>query len=170
MLTNTSMKLAPFPTPNHLIEKWQRGEIEREEMQSLMKQHQLALLEEAEEYHRNPIAGYLEGLLNKRAANLLIKAHGEASIREILLAMSHLQVFPPSAYLWNADHWDVSLHAFFRTRSAPVFRIREIMVKSTRAVLLIEHGSPKKSETTLERITLERNWRGDMEVVMRETL
>ena len=170
MLTIISVKLAPFPTPNHLIEKWQRGEIEREEMQRLMKQHQQALLEEAEEYHRNPIAGYLEGLLNKRAANLLIKAHGEASIREILLAMSHLQVFPPSAYLWNADHWDVSLHAFFRTRSAPVFRIREIMVKSTRAVLLIEHGSPKKSETTLERITLERNWRGDMEVVMRETL
>jgi hypothetical protein len=170
MLTNTSMKLAPFPTPNHLIEKWQRGEIEREEMQSLMKQHQLALLEEAEEYHRNPIAGYLEGLLNKRAANLLIKAHGEASIREILLAMSHLQVFPPSAYLWNADHWDVSLHAFFRTRSAPVFRIREIMVKSTRAVLLIEHGSPKKNETSRERITLNRDWRGDMEVVKRETL
>jgi hypothetical protein len=170
MLTIISVKLAPFPTPNHLIEKWQRGEIEREEMQRLMKQHQQALLEEAEEYHRNPIAGYLEGLLNKRAASILIKGHGEAAIREIFLAMSHLQDFPPSAYLWNADHWDVSLHAFLRTRSTPIFRIREIMVKSTRAVLLIEHGSPKKSETTRERITLKRDWRGDMEVVKRETL
>ncbi|YCM43497.1 hypothetical protein V2O64_19495 [Verrucomicrobiaceae bacterium 227] len=164
------MKLAPFPTPHHLIEKWQQGEIEREEMQRLMKQHQQALLEEADEYHRNPIAGYLEGLLNKRAAHLLIKAHGEAAMREIFLAMSQLQDFPPSAYLWNADHWDLSLHAFLRTRSAPVFRVREIMVKTTRAVLLIEHGSPKKSETIRERLTLKRDWRGDMEVVKRETL
>jgi len=170
MLTITPMKLAPFPTPNHLIEKWQRGDIEREEMQRLMKQHQQALLDEAEAYHRNPIAGYLEGLLNKRAAHLLIKAHGEAAIRELFLAISHLQNFPPSAYLWNADHWDISLHAFLRTRSTPVLRIREIMVKTTRAVLLIEHGSPKKSDTTRERITLKRDWQGDMEVTKRELL
>lgn len=163
------MKLTPFPTPNHLIEKWQRGEIEREEMQELMKEHQLALLNEAEEYHRNPIAGYLEGLLNKRAARRLINDHGEAAIREIFLAISRLQDFPPSAYLWNADHWDVALHAFLRTRSAPVFRIRDIVVKSSRALLLIEHGSPKKSQTVRERLTLKRDWKGEMGVINRES-
>ncbi|MGC6565180.1 MAG: hypothetical protein ACON38_06150 [Akkermansiaceae bacterium] len=167
MLRLALMKLAPFPTPDLLIEQWQQGKIKREEMQRLMKQHQMALLEEAEEYHWNPIAGYLEGLLNKRAARLLIKSHGEAAIREIFLAMSRLQDFPPSAYLWNADHWDVSLHAFLRTRTEPVFRVREILVKTTRATLLIEHGSPKKSETTRERISLERNWKGEMEVTKR---
>ena len=161
------MKLAPFPTPNLLIEKWQRGEIEREEMQQLMKQHQLALLEEAEHYHWNPIAGYLEGLLNKRAARTLIANHGEAAIREIFLALSRMQDFPPSAYLWNADHWDIPLHAFLRNRSTPVFRVREILVKTTRAVLLIEHGSSKKAETTRERLFLNRNWRGELEPTQR---
>lgn len=161
------MKLAPFPPPNLLIEKWQRGEIEREEMQQLMKQHQLALLEEAEQYHWNPIAGYLEGLLNKRAARTLITNHGEAAIREIFLALSRMQDFPPSAYLWNADHWDIPLHAFLRNRSTPVFRVREILVKTIRAVLLIEHGSSKKAETTRERLFLNRNWRGELELTQR---
>lgn len=164
------MKLAPFPTPHHLVRQWQEGHIEREEMQRLMGEHQKVLLEEAEEYHRNPIAGYLEGMLNKRAARILIKEHGEAAIRELFLAMAHLPDFPPSAYLWNADHWDVTLHAFFRTRSEPVLRIRESLVKTTRAVILIEHGSPKKSETARERLTFRRNWKGEMEVVKRETL
>ena len=164
------MKLAPFPTPRLLIQQWQEGQIEREEMHRLMSEHHKVLLAEADDYHRNPIAGYLEGLLNKRAARILINEHGEAAIRELFLAMSHLENFPPSAYLWNADHWDVSLHAFLRTRTEPVLRVRESMVKTSRAVILIEHGSPKKSETTRERITFKRNWRGDMDVVKREEL
>ncbi len=168
MLAILPMKLAPFPTPRTLIRQWQDGEIEREEMQRLMAQHQLALLDEAEQYHQNPIAGYIEGLLNKRAARRLMMQHSEAAIRELFMALSWLDDFPPSAFLWNADHWDLALHAFFRTKSEPVFRVREMMIKSSRAVILIEHGAAKKSKTQRERITFKRHWKGEMEVVKRE--
>jgi hypothetical protein len=162
------MKLAPFPTPRNLMLQWQEGEIERDEMQRLMGEHQKALLDEADHFHFNPIAGYIESLLNKRAARRLLRQHSEASIRELFLALSWLHDFPSSAFLWNADHWDVSLHAFFRTRSEPVFRVRELMIKSSRAVMLVEYGSPKKSEIRRERLTLKRHWKGEMEVVKRE--
>ena len=168
VLVDRVMKQAPFPTPRILVRQWQEGLIEREEMQRLMAEHQEAILREAEEYHRNPIAGYLEGLANKKMARHLIREHGEAAVRELLLAMSWLPDFQPSAYLWNADHWDVALPVFFRCKSGPVFRIKESLVRSSRAVLLIEHGSPKKSKTKRERVTFKRHWKGEMEVVGRE--
>lgn len=162
------MKPGPFPTPRDLMTRWQEGQIEREEMQRLMKQHQAALLQEAEDYHANPIAGYLEGLANKRLAKRLIKEHGEAAVRELLLAMSWLPDFEPAAYLWNADHWDMGLHVFFRSKSEPVFRVRESMIRSSRAIWLIEYGPSKKGRTKRERITFKRHWKGEMEVVKRE--
>ena len=165
-----SMKLPPFPTPRHLILQWQEGEIERGEMQRMMGEHQKALLDEADHFHFNPIAGYIEGLLNKRAARRLMREHSEAAIRELFLSLSWLHDFEPSAFLWNADHWDVSLHAFFRTRTDPVFRVRELMVKSSRAIMLVEHGSLKKSEIRRERLTFKRHWKGEMEVVKREDI
>ena len=134
----------------------------------MMAHHQRALLEEAEESRRNPVAAYLEGVLNKRVAKRLIKEHGEAAIRELLAAMAELEDFPPSAYLWNADHWDVALHCFIRSKSAPVFRIKETMIKTGRAVILIEYGGGKKKDTLRERVSFERNWRGEMAVIKRE--
>jgi len=162
------MKLAPFPTPNVLIRQWQDGEIEREELHELMAHHQRALLEEAEESRRNPIASYVEGVMNKRAAKRLIRDHGEAAIRELLVAMAEMDDFSPAAYLWNADHWDVALHCFVRHKSAPVIRIKETMIKSQRAVILIEHGGGKKKDTLRERVSFQRDWKGAMKVVKRE--
>ena len=107
-------------------------------------------------------------MLNKRVAKRLVQEHGEAAIRELLSAMAELEDFPPSAYLWNADHWDVALHCFIRSKSAPVFRIRETMIKTGRAVMLIEYGGGKKKDTLRERVSFERNWRGEMAVVKRE--
>lgn len=170
VLVGLPMRLAPFPTPRSLMTQWQQGLIEREEMQRLMGEHQKAILKEADNYHFNPIAGYLEGLSNKRMARRLIQEHGEAAIRELLLAMSWLPDFQPSAYLWNADHWDVALHVFFRCKSRPLFRIRESMVRSSRAVLLVEYGSPKKSQMKRERVTFKRHWKGEMEVAKREKI
>jgi len=129
------MKLAPFPSPRILVRRWENGEIEREEMQRLMAEHQYALLEEAEEVRKvrkNPVASYVEGLMSKRAAKKLIRAHGEAGIRELLLALSEVENFLPSAYLWNAMHWDVPLYCFIRTKRAPIFRVKEMWVKSDR--------------------------------------
>ena len=170
MLIAFDVKLAPFPNPKTLMQQWQDGEIEREEMHRLMGEHHKMLLEEAEEYHANPIAGYLEGLANKRMARRLIREHGEAAVRELLLAMAWLPDFEPSAYLWNADHWDVALHVFFRCKSAPVFRVRESMIKSSRAALVIEYGPPKRPKTRRERVSFRRHWRGEMEVVKRERI
>ncbi|MBT4799045.1 MAG: hypothetical protein HON81_12085, partial [Verrucomicrobia bacterium] len=84
------MKLAPFPTPPNLIRQWQDGEIEREEMQRLMGEHQKELLKEADYFHTNPILGYIEGLRNKRAARRLLDEHGEAQVRELFQALSWL--------------------------------------------------------------------------------
>ena len=123
---------------------------------------------EADYFHTNPILGYIEGLRNKRAARRLVKEHGEAQIRELFQALSWLHDFEPAAFLWNADHWDVSLYAFLRTSTEPVFRVREMVVKSSRAVMLVEHGSAKKSKTRRERLTFRRHWKGEMEVVKRE--
>ena len=108
--------------------------------------------------------------MNRRTAKRLVNDHGEAAVRELFLAMSWIPDFMPSAYLWNADHWDMELHAFIRTKSEPVFRVRESLVKSTRAVLLVEHGSAKKKEMVRERMTFKRNWKGEMELVAREKL
>ena len=164
------MKLSPYPNPRDLMSRWQSGKIERDEMQLMMAAHHQVLLEEADEYHQNPIAGYLEGLMNRRTAKRLVNDHGEAAVRELFLAMSWIPDFMPSAYLWNADHWDMELHVFIRTKSEPVFRVRESLVKSTRAVLLVEHGSAKKKEMERERMTFKRNWKGEMEMVAREKL
>jgi hypothetical protein len=45
-----------------------------------------------------------------------------------------------------------------------------MVVKSSRAVMLVEHGSAKKSETRRERLTFKRHWKGEMEVVKREDM
>ncbi|MDB4271732.1 hypothetical protein N9873_04100 [Akkermansiaceae bacterium] len=163
-----SMKLAPFPSPRALVRQWEKGEIKREELHALIAQHQAAILAEAEEERANPIAAYLDRLSNKRMAKKLINQHGEASLRELCLGLSELPEFLPAAFLWNADHWDLPFHCFIRHQKEPVFRIREVFLRQGRAMMLIEHGSAKKRETTRERITFERHWRGEMKVVSRE--
>lgn len=156
------MKLAPFPSPRVLVRRWEAGEIKREELQALMAEHQRAILEEAEEVFQNPIAAFIEGVVNKRIAKRLMRQHGEAGVRELLVALSELEDFPPSAFLWNAMHWDVPLHCFIRSKSAPVFRVKEMWVKSDRGEMFIEYGELKKLRK--ERVIFERHWRGEMRV------
>jgi hypothetical protein len=43
-----------------------------------------------------------------------------------------------------------------------------MVVKSSQAVMLVEHGSAKKSKNRRERLTFKRHWKGEMEVVKRE--
>jgi len=103
--------------------------------------------------------------LNKRAAKRLIRLHGEAGVRELLVALSEVEGFPPSAFLWNAMHWDVPLHCFLRTKRAPVFRVKEMWVKSDRGEMLVEHGDVKTLQK--ERFVFERHWKGEMLVSQR---
>lgn len=164
------MKLAPFPNPRDLIRQWENGEIKRETLHTLMAEHQAAIIKEAEEERLNPIASYLDRVMNKRMAKKLINLHGEANLRELLLALSEMPDFLPAGFLWNINHWDLPLHCFIRNKRAPVFRIKEVFVKSSRAMMLIEHGSAKKKETQREKIHFERHWRGEMKVVSREEM
>ncbi|MEN8695631.1 MAG: hypothetical protein ACN4GG_09135 [Akkermansiaceae bacterium] len=164
------MKLAPFPTPRELVRQWEAGEIKREKLHELMAQHQAAIIAEAEEERLNPFAGYLDRMLNQRMAKKLIKAHGEANIRELCLALSELPDFLPAAFLWNVNHWDLPLHCFIRHKREPVFLIHEAFVRSGRGMLLIEHGSVQKAQRTRERIHFERHWRGEMKVTKREDI
>ncbi len=166
----SAMKLAPFPSPRVLVLQWEAGEIKREELQRLMALHQAAILEEAEEERANPVASYVDRMMNKRMAKKLINAHGEANMRELCLALSEVPEFLPAAFLWNADHWDLPLHCFIRNKREPIFRIREVFVRSDRAMMLVEHGSSKKKETERERFHFERHWRGEMKVVKREVV
>lgn len=162
------MKLAPFPNPRDLIRQWENGEIERETLHLLMAQHRAAIIEEAEEERLNPIASYVDRVMNKRMAKKLINLHGEANLRELIFALSEMPDFLPAAFLWNINHWDLPLHCFIRNKREPVFRIKEVFVRSSRAMMLIEHGSAKKGETQREKIHFERHWRGEMKVTKRE--
>lgn len=164
------MKLAPFPNPRDLIRQWENGEIERETLHLLMAEHQAAIIQEAEEERLNPIAAYLDRMMNKRMAKKLINLHGEANLRELISALSEMPNFLPAAFLWNINHWDLPLHCFIRNKREPVFRIKEVFVKSSRAMMLIEHGSVKKGKTQREKIHFERHWRGEMKVSRRGAL
>jgi len=162
------VKSHPFVSivnPKLLVKKWEAGEIDREEFQRLMAQHQQALLEEAEVVLKNPIASYVDGIMNKRAAKKLMRQHSEAALRELFVALSDLEDFPLSSYLWNAMHWDVPLYCFMRLKRVPIFRVKDLWVKSDRAEMLVEHTDAKKP--TKERFIFERQWRGQMKVIKR---
>lgn len=162
------MKLAPFPNPRELVRQWEAGEIERETLQHLMAQHQAAIIAEAEEERLNPFASYLDRMMNKRMAKKLINLHGEAKVRELCFALSELPDFLPAAFLWNVNHWDLPLHCFLRHKREPLFIIEEAFIRSSRAMLLVEHGSGQKANRIRERIHFERHWRGEMKAVKRE--
>lgn len=135
-----------------------------------MDEFALELIAEMEAEHDNPRASFVDRLMNKRAAAKLIKAHGEAAIRELFSVMAEINDFPPALLLWNAGHWDVPLHCFIRLKREPVFRIKELRVRSRQATMIIEHGSAKKNETTREKLHFQRDWLERMTLARRETL
>ena len=115
-----------LPTPRQLAARFERGEIDRTEFQSLMAIHARELIAEIEEDHQNPLAAWIETRLAKSAVKRLLRDHSSHRIREILTALSEAPGFPLAKYLWNAPHPDVPLHCFFRIRREPVFRILSI--------------------------------------------
>ncbi|NJM38767.1 MAG: hypothetical protein HC845_13355 [Akkermansiaceae bacterium] len=137
-----------IPTPTQIFASFERGEIEREEMQALMALHARELIQEMEEDYQNPAAALIETLLARRAAGKLIRRHGARMIREILVALSEIPDFPPARNLWNASHPDVPLHCFLRIRREPVFRILSIEPKNGGIQVVTEHGSAAKGKAT----------------------
>ena len=145
-----------IPTPNEIFAKFERGEIERDEMQALMALNARELIAEMEEDHQNPAAALLEQLLARRAASKLARKHGGRLVREVLNGLSEVPNFPPARYLWNSLHPDVPLHCFLRIRRVPVFRIVALEKKGESVFVETQHGSAEKGESVQRRFTLRR--------------
>lgn len=139
-----------MPTPRKLFRQFETGQISRAEFQAAMKEHQQELIEEMEEVHRNPVAAFIDEMFNRAAAFSLVRRHGERTIREVLDALAELDDFPPASQLWNALHFHVPLHCFFRTRASPVFRILKLEVQAQMTTLTVEYSTAKSAAQTLE--------------------
>jgi hypothetical protein len=150
-----------IPTPKQLFALFERGEIERDELQALMALHAKELIAEMEEDYQNPAAAWIESLLARRAAGRLVRKHGSRLMREVLIALAELEEFPPARRLWNAAHPDVPLHCFLRIRREPVFRIVSLERRNDAFELVTEHGEAGKGRATRSLFLLRRDaqWR-----------
>lgn len=150
-----------IPTPSQLVARFERGEIERKEFQSLMAVHARELIAEIEEDHQNPAAAWIESLLARQAAGRLVRRHGSRLLREVLVALAEVPDFAPARYLWNAAHPDVPLHCFLRIRRVPVFRILHLDRGRDSIEVLVEYGAAGRGRGTRRRFQLTRDdhWR-----------
>lgn len=150
-----------IPTPHEIFVRFERGEIEREEVHALMALNARELIAEMEEDRLNPAAALLELLLSRRAAARWVRSHGGRLVREILQALAEVEDFPPGRLLWNASHPDVPLHCFFRIRREPVFHIAALERAGDAFLLEVCHGAAGKGKASHRRFTLRRgaDWR-----------
>lgn len=137
-------------TPRQLATRFERGEIDRTEFQSLMAIHARELIAEIEEDHQNPLAAWIESRLAKAAVKRLLRKHSEFRVREILTALSEAPGFPLAKHLWNAPHPDVPLHCFFRMRREPIIQILSIREDADVTEIHVEIFRPRnRSRITL---------------------
>lgn len=141
----------------------------REQFREAMRDHALEIIDEMEEDRLNPLEAFMEQMLCRRAASKLLKQHEEALIREVLQALSELDDFPPGRRLWNAAHPHIPLHAFFRSKREPVFRIVSLEAMPQLITVCVEYGTDQ-SRATLHRedIRLRRDRRGQLGLERRQ--
>ena len=147
--------------PPEIFARFERGEIQRDELHALLALHARELIDEMEEDYQNPAAALLEYLAARRALGRLVRRHGSRTIREVLVALSRIPDFPPARHLWNATHPDVPLHCFLRMRREPVFRIRQIRpCDGNSLIVTCEFGARGRGMATVKSTTLtrDRNW------------
>lgn len=156
----------PIPPPLQLFRMLDAGRLSPEDFRAAMQTHARELIQEMEEDHRHPFAAALERLLNRRIVWKLTRQHGEALLREILLALAEVPDFPPGRWLWNAAHPHVPLHCFFRSRRSPVFRITRIEALPQVVNLTLEHG--RGDALVTEDFKLRRDRRGQLLLVSRQ--
>ncbi len=149
-----------IPQPPELFARFERGEIERDELQRLMALHAREIIEEMEEDYRHPAAAWWEGVLARRAMHRLQRTHGARLIREVLLALSTAD-FPAARFLWNADHPDVPLHCFLRMKRKPVFRLLSLHERGADCVVVFEAEGPEGEKPEKHQIIMVRDrlWR-----------
>jgi hypothetical protein len=152
---------AMIPSPGELFARFERGEMDREELHAMMAVHARELIAEMEEDRLNPAAAMIENLLSRRAAARLARRHGAVLLREVFAALAEVPDFPPAKYLWNATHPDVPLYCFLRMRREPVFRIIEMRQSDGFIEVTTEHGSSRRGLAIRSTFTLRRDarWR-----------
>lgn len=130
------------------------------EFREAMRQHAQEIIEEMEEDHLNPVAAFVEQMQCRRMASRLLRQHEEALVREVLQALSEVEGFPPARWLWNAAHPHMPLHAFFRHKREPVFRITALEAMPQVVSLTVEHGLAEKNAAQREEMRFRRDRRG----------
>lgn len=162
------MSQSSLISPNRLLAWYRSGHITQAQWRAGMKLQFKLALREIQEDRGDPQRALLETWRCKAAARRLLKEHSEAELREVMVALSEIDDFPPATYLWNADQRDIPLHCFLREKRAPVLRFRQMEISRSRAKLTIEYGSRKSKDSDRETITLRRDWRGTLMVESRE--
>lgn len=156
-------------SPNRLLAFYRAGTITRAQwLEGMRQQFQLAL-DEIEQDRAQPKQALLETWRCRSAARRLTRKHTEAELREVFMALSEVDDFPPATYLWNADQLYIPLHCFLREKRTPVLRFTKMIIHRLSAKLTIEYGGTKSKDRTRETITLRRDWRGVLIVESRES-
>lgn len=146
------------PPPPELFARFERGELDRDELHGLLALHARELIAEMEDDYQNPASALLEYLLARRALKRLLRRHRSGALREVLVALAKIPDFPPARHLWNAAHPDVPLHCFLRMRREPVFRIRDLRASGDRGFLVTcEFGAAGRGLATVATLTLTRD-------------
>lgn len=157
-------------SPRQLFHQLDTGLITRDQFREAMAVHAREVIEEMEEDHLNPAVAMLEQLICRRAVSKLLKRHEETLIREVLLALSELNDFPPGRWLWNAGHPHMPLHAFFRSKREPVFRIVELEAAPQIVTVVVEYGIKGQTNTVKEEIRLRRDRRTQLGLERRRVM
>jgi hypothetical protein len=158
------------PTPPKLIELFENGLIDRDELHAMMAIHARALISEMEVEWEFPLETRLEQWRNRHHASRLTVKHGERRIREVFHALAELENFAPAALLWNASHAHVPLHCFIRTKRAPLFRVKKMNTTAVSATIWVEYNEGEGRELVTEKFHLVRNRKWVLEVVKRESV
>lgn len=160
----------PLISPPRLFEMYERGVIGRDAWLDGMRAHFLQALREIQTEMRDPQESWFERMRCSMAARRALRDCRESELREVLVALSWLDDFPPAPYLWNADQMDAPLSCFFRESRWPVLRINKVQIARLQAELVVEYGSVKKSHRQRESFLFKRDWRGQLKLESRETL
>ena len=164
--------LAPVPNPPHsprqLFHLLDTGRMSLAEFREAMKTNALEIIEEMEEDHLNPVQAFLEQMLCRRAASKLLKKHKEPLIREMLQALSEIDDFHPARWLWNAGHPHVPLHAFFRSKREPVFRVIAMEAMPQVVTVTVEYSVTASASVIREAFRLRRDRRGQLGLELRQ--
>ena len=155
-------------TPRQIFRLFDAGTLTREQLREALQHHAHELIEEMEDVHANPQASWLESMVNKHHDARLIRMHGEPIVREMMLALSELPNFAPARFLWNADHADMPLHCFLRTRREPLFRVLKISSAPFTLDAVVEYGARKS--LVRELFSLERDRLGQLVVRERRVM